>query len=180
MTDSHTPLSQDHKKEAYVSRYDVVIAAFLAMLVGGMAVFSFGIFLKPISAEFGWTRTEISGAFSLMMILSGVLGIVAGRLGDRFKPTLIIIVCGAIQGLAYILLSQLTALWQLYVYYGVIVGIGVAGYAPTVSLVTRSYPKSRGMMMGQGVELGQRSPRRWQLILFPPLAGKAPILLWAG
>jgi MFS family permease len=148
MTDSNTPLSPDHKKEAYVSRYAVVIAAFLCMLAGGMAVFSFGIFLKPISAEFGWTRTEISGAFSLMMILSGVLGIVAGRLGDRFKPTLIIIICGAIQGLAYVLLFQLNALWQLYVYYGVIVGIGVAGYAPTVSLVTRTYTKTRGLMMG--------------------------------
>jgi MFS family permease len=146
--DSKASLTLDHKKETFFGSYAAVIAAFLAMLAGGMAVFSFGIFLKPISASFGWTRTEISGAFSLMMIISGVLGIVAGRLGDRFKPTLIIIICGIIQGLAYILLYQLSALWQLYIYYGLLVGVGVASYAPMISLVTRTYTKTRGLMMG--------------------------------
>jgi MFS family permease len=148
MAESKTPITLGHEKEAYRNSYSVVIAAFLVTMAGGMAIFSFGIFLKPISASFGWTRTEISGAFSLAMILSGLLGILTGRLGDRFKPTLIIIVCGAIQGSAYVLLSQLNALWQLYACFGLMVGIGVANAIPVISLVTRSYTRTRGTMMG--------------------------------
>jgi MFS family permease len=148
MAENKVPLTTSHEKEAYRNSYSVVTAAFLVTMAGGMAIFSFGIFLKPISASFGWTRTEISGAFSVAMILSGLLGILTGRLGDRFKPTLIIIICGAIQGSAYVLLSQLTALWQLYACFGLMVGIGVANAIPVISLVTRSYTRTRGTMMG--------------------------------
>jgi MFS family permease len=148
MDDSKTRFDLGHKIGVYFRPYAVVIATFLVVLAGGMAVFSFGVFFKPISLEFGWTRTEISGAFSLMMMFSGLLGIVTGRLGDRFKPRLIIIVCGTIQGLAYLLLSHINSLWQLYFYFGLMVGIGVASYAPVISLVTRSYTTTRGLMMG--------------------------------
>lgn len=148
MDDSKTPLTSGQKKEVYFSSYTVVIAAFLVTVAGGMAIFSFGIFFKPISVEFGWTRTEISGAFSLAIILSGFLGIVTGRLGDRFKPRLIIIFCGTVQGLAYLLLSQINSLWQLYFFFGLLVGIGVANATPVLSLITRSYTTTRGMMMG--------------------------------
>jgi MFS family permease len=148
MSDDIIPSFSDRKIAGVIKVYSVVIAAFFAMMVLGALLFSFGVFFKPISAQFGWTRAETSGAFSLAMILSGFLGILAGRLGDRFKPGLIIIVCSIIEGLAFLLLSQIQALWQLYFYYGILIGIGMSNIPPIISLVTRFYTKKRAMMIG--------------------------------
>ncbi|MFC1986784.1 hypothetical protein ACFLWC_07360, partial [Chloroflexota bacterium] len=60
--------------------YIIVLAAFFILMIVFGAEISFGVFLKPLLDEFGWTRTVISGAYSLKMVLSGVFAIVAGRL----------------------------------------------------------------------------------------------------
>lgn len=148
MSDNRTPSSPGDKKSGFINLYAIVIGAFFAMMACGIVLFSFGVFFKPVSAEFGWMRAETSGAFSLMVILSGFLGIIAGRLGDRFKPSLVIISCGIIEGIAILLMSQIHALWQLYLYYGILIGIGMSNIAPTISLVTRSYTKGRATMIG--------------------------------
>jgi MFS family permease len=58
-------------------------------------------------------------------------------------------VCGFIMGLGLVLTSQVNALWQLYVTYGIIVGIGVgAGFAPAMATTTRWFIKRRGLALG--------------------------------
>lgn len=132
MSDNRTLSSTDIKKSGFLRFYAVVIAAFFALMASGMVLFCFGVFFKPVSAEFGWTRAETSGAFSLMLILSGFFGMIAGRLGDKFKPGLIAIACGILEGLAYLLMSQIHELWQLYVYYGVLIGTGMSNIAAMI------------------------------------------------
>jgi len=128
--------------------------------------YSFGIFFKPVSMELGWTRAMTSGAFSLAVILSGVTAIPVGSLTDRFGPRTVMTAFGFTLGLGYILMSQVSAIWQLYIFYGVIIGIGMG--APGVSQmssVTRWFVKRRGLMTGvitTGVGLGA--------IVVPPLA----------
>jgi MFS family permease len=136
------------EERSFFSRYSAVIGSFLAILNSGMVIVSFGVFFKPVSAQFDWTRTETSGAFSLATIMSGLVGIAAGKLGDRFNPRLVIVICGAIEGIAYILLSQMNSLWQLYFYYGILVGTGMANVVPATSLVAKMYEKQRGLMSG--------------------------------
>lgn len=148
MADNNSLSSQGVRKPSFFYSYTNVLATFLAMVAAGIVISSFGVFFKPVSAQFDWTRAETSGAYSLTMIMSGIIGIVAGRLGDRFSPKLVIISCGAIQGLAYLLLSQMNALWHLYFYYGILVGIGLANVIPATSLIARGYEKRRGLMTG--------------------------------
>ena len=63
----------------------VIVFASLVLLVGSFGTqLCFGVFLKPLSEEFGWTRAATSGAMSLAMGVSGVIGVVMGRLTDRF------------------------------------------------------------------------------------------------
>ncbi len=131
-----------------LNQYSVVVACFLTVMAGALAFVSYGIFFTPISTQFGWTHTETSGAFSLMMTVGGVLGIFAGRLGDKFGQRLVIVVCGVFESASYLLLSQLTALWQLYVFYGILTGIGLASVAPLTTLLTRYYGGKRGLMTG--------------------------------
>jgi len=129
--------------------YIVVVAAFFIMVAMWGTYFAFGIFFKPVLSEFGWTRAMTSGAFSLSMVLHGVLGIVTGGFTDRFGPRMVMTLCGFILGLGYFLMSQTSTIWQLYLFYGVIVGTGMGGaFVPLTSTVARWFVKRRSMMTG--------------------------------
>ncbi len=136
------------------------------MLIMWGTLYSFGVFFKPLLTEFGWTRAMTSSVFSLNMLLYGALAIVTGRLTDRIGPRIVITVCGFLLGLGYLLTSQIGSIWQLYLFYGVIVGIGMSGsYAPLVSTVARWFTRRRGLMTGivvAGIGIGT--------VIFPPLA----------
>jgi len=147
-TDNSDLFSAGIKKPGFFSDYAIVIATFFVMIATGIVMSSFGVFFKPVSTQFGWTRAETSGAFSLSIIISGLMGIVTGRLGDRISPRLVIIICGVFEGLAYLLLSRMNALWQLYVFYGILLGAGITVVVPVTSLIARWYGKRRGFMTG--------------------------------
>lgn len=129
--------------------YIVVATAFIIMLVGFGLYNSFGVFFEPLLNEFGWTRAMTSGAFSLSLILSGVLGIAMGGLTDRLGSRIVMTVCGCFLALGFLLMSQAVAVWQLYLFYGVIMGIGVSGlWIPLLSTVARWFVKRRSLMTG--------------------------------
>ena len=124
-------------------------AGFAIQAVSIGALFAYGVFFKEFQAEFGWSRATISGASSLAFLIMGAVGILAGRLNDRIGPRLLLVVSGSSLGLGYLLLSQLQAPWQLYVLYGVMVGIGFSTHdVITLSTVARWFKKRRGMMTG--------------------------------
>ena len=129
--------------------YIVVIASFIIMVVTWGLYNVFGVFFKPLLTEFNWTSAMTSGAFSLSMFLHGVLGMVMGGLADRFGPRVVVTFCGFILGLGYLLTSQVGALWQLYLFYGVVVGIGMSGiWVPLLSSVARWFVRRRSQMTG--------------------------------
>jgi MFS family permease len=133
----------------YFYGYTVVAAACLSMVLVFSVHYSFGIFFKPLSAEFGWTRAMTSGAFSLVWITQGLLAIVMGGLNDRFGPRIVLTVCGLLIGAGYLLMSQITAVWQLYLFYGVMVGAGLGGtFVPLTSTTARWFVARRGIMTG--------------------------------
>jgi len=146
--------------------YIVVAVAFLIMLMMWGAYYSFGIFFEPLLAEFGWTKATTSGAFSLSFFLTGLLGVFAGKLTDRFGPRIVVTVCGFFLGLGYLLVSQASTLWQLYLFYGVGVALGMsASVIPLQSTVARWFVKRRGVMTGtiiSGIGMG--------MVVVPPVA----------
>ena len=103
-----------------------------------IVVYTFGIFLKPLSAEFGWSRGEVSLAFTLAALSVAACSPLIGRLLDRFPARRIVIPCVAIYGIAFSSLAFLTAhighLLCVFVILGV-VGNGTTqlGYARVVS-----------------------------------------------
>ena len=129
--------------------YFIVILAFLIMLVGHGVYTAFGVFFNPVLTEFGWTRAMTSGAFSLSLAVFGVMSVVVGKLTDRFGPRIIITICGILLGLGYLLMSQISSLWHLYLLYGVIIGLGMAGaWVPLLSTTARWFVKRRSVMTG--------------------------------
>lgn len=139
--------------------YIVVVLSFLIMMVSFGLMDSFGVFVKPLLGEFGWARATTSAAYSLSFLIFGFVGIVMGGLTDRFGPRAILTLCGLLLGLGYFLMSQVNSLWQLYLFEGIIVGIGMSAlYAPVLSLIARWFIQRRGLMTGivlSGLGIGQ-------------------------
>ncbi len=139
--------------------YFVVGAAFIIMVVSWGLYIVFGVFFNSFLDEFGWTRAVTSGAYSLSSIFSGLLGIVMGGLTDRFGPRLVVTFSGVFLGVGYFLMSQVGAVWQLYLFFGVIIGIGMSGlWVPLLSTVARWFTGRRSLMTGiviSGLTLGQ-------------------------
>ncbi|OPY03121.1 MAG: putative MFS-type transporter YhjX [Syntrophorhabdus sp. PtaB.Bin047] len=127
----------------------LVIAGYIIMLVMYGTLYSFGVFLKPLLAEPGWTRTSLLGAYSLCFFLSGALAAPAGWLTDRVGPAPVICASGIFLGVGYLLLSHASSVAAFFLWLGLIVGAGMSGgIAPVLSTVTRWYRARRGLMTG--------------------------------
>jgi MFS family permease len=105
----------------------VVLASVVGLLLSVAPVFSFtlGVFIKPLSQEFSWSRAEISLGYALCtLLLSGVTPLV-GRLVDRYSARRIVVPSLFIFGLCLTSFYFLSAsIWHLYASYLLIGLIG--------------------------------------------------------
>jgi MFS family permease len=136
----------------------VVGAAALITCIGIGALFSLGIFLKPIEETMGWSRTGISTIALLNWIFMGVGSFVWGALCDRYGGRVVALAGGVLLGLGLVLSSQVTTLWQLQLTFGGLVGFAVgAFYAPLTATVTRWFTAYRGLavaLVSAGIGVG--------------------------
>ena len=146
----------------------VVLAAYFGVMVGfgSLLVFTFGIFLKPLSAEFGWSRESISAAFGFAALTVAVCSPPLGHLLDRFGPRKVVLPCMAVFGTAFASLSLLTP--SLLHFYATFVAIGIVGNGTTQMGYSRAvstwFDRRRGLALSlvmAGVGTGA--------MLFPPL-----------
>ncbi len=129
--------------------YVIVLSSLLIILTNFILRYAFGVFFKPIQIEFDWTRALTSGAFSLSWLIEGLLGITAGWLSDKYGPRIVLSLCGVFVGLGCVLMSQISEIWQLYIFYGVMIAIGTSGIrTPVLATIARWFEKKRGMMTG--------------------------------
>ena len=166
MTSRNVLQSNNVKPSRFFYGYIILIASFFILVIVGGTISSFGVFLKPVLNEFGWSRAAISSTYSLSMILGGFVGILGGRVSDRFSPRLALTVGGIFMGLGYLLMTQVHSIWQIYLFFGVLVSIGT-GFIPIplLSMVARWFYKGRGLASGiimSGVGVG--------MTVIPPLA----------
>ena len=129
--------------------YRIVAAGFVIQGVVIGAMFAYGVFFRELEAEFGWSRATISGASSLAFVVMGVLAIVAGKLNDQIGPRLLITVSALCFGVGYAAMSRLEAPWELFLFYGLLAGIGYSTHdVVTLSTITRWFVRRRGAMTG--------------------------------
>ena len=148
MTSYKVLLSSDVKPGVFYG-YVVVVAALCILIAVYSTYYAFGVFFKPMLAEFGWTTAMVSGAFSISMVVQSLIGVVVGILTDRLGSRIVMTLCGFLLAIGYLLMSQVNAAWQLYVFYGVVIGIGMSGsFVPLTSTVARWFIKRRGIMTG--------------------------------
>ena len=146
----------------------VVLAAYFGAMVsfGSLLVFTFSIFVKPLSGAFGWSRESISAAFGFAALTVAVCSPPLGQLLDRFGPRRVILPCMAVFGIAFASLGFLTP--RLAHLYAVFVVLGIVGNGTTQMGYSRAvstwFDRRRGLalalvMAGVGTAM-----------VFPPIA----------
>lgn len=129
--------------------YIVLVAAFCIVAIAGGIWAIFGVFFEPMLTDFGWTRAELSVASSLSILFLTLFGIAGGKFTDRFGARLYVTACGLFLGLGFFLMSRVNAIWQVYLVYGVVIGVGMSGFwVPMMATVARWFVRRRGMMVG--------------------------------
>ena len=131
--------------------WGVVAASAVGVYVSFASVFvyTFGVFLKPLTETFGWTRQSASAGFGVAAMCISLASPLLGRLFDRYGPRRVIIPCLAIFGLGFASLAALTGeLWQLYATFAVLglVGNGTAQMAYSRAVSTW-FDRHRGLAL---------------------------------
>ena len=128
----------------------LLIAVVFVMLAGSGIRAVFGVFIKPIEAEFGWTRQQLSGAAALSLFVLGAVGPAVGWLADTWGPRRVMLLSSVVLGVGTVLASFVGHLWQLYASAGVLMamGSGGLGMATSSSIAARWFVARRGLILG--------------------------------
>lgn len=125
-----------------------LFAGELIYLVVGL-IYAWSIFVGPIEAEFGWTRTQTSATFTISMICFVVGQFVGGNLIKKKSPGFIIRISAVLLLLGFCLASRVDSIIELYIAYGVFCGFGVGlSYIATIGTVIKWYPDKIGFVSG--------------------------------
>lgn len=129
----------------------VVIAALgLSVGYGPIIVYTFSVFFKPVSEEFGWGRTETSLVFSLSLIVMVLAMPFIGRLIDRFGARKVIVTSALLFGLS--LISFFLFSFGSSQFYAVYIAIGLIGAGTTPlsynRVLSHWFDKRRGLALG--------------------------------
>ena len=89
-TESKPPTGKARGKLSY--GWVVALIGSVTAMATGNYHYAIGVFLTPLTSQFGWSRAAISGSVSIMSILTGVLGPFTGRLSDRYGPRKLIFI----------------------------------------------------------------------------------------
>ena len=127
----------------------ILFAAFFVYALGHGLMFSFGVFLKPLSENFQWSRSLTAGAFMVFMACRALSSVVMGGLTDRFGARAVVVAGGLLMGMGTLLGGIMTSVWELYLFYGVLAGTGMGVVSvPLSSTVSRWFATRRGLTQG--------------------------------
>jgi MFS family permease len=144
----------------------VVAGAFAVTFMGFGCAYTFSAFVESLQRDFGASRGSVSLVFSLAGFLYFGLGVVSGPLADRWGSRRLALVGMILIGLGLVAASLARSLTQIYVAYGLGVGLGVgASYVPVLGAVQRWFVRRRGFASGlavSGIGVGT--------LAMPPLA----------
>jgi MFS family permease len=163
----------NNSKSTLFHSWVILISVSLVMIAAGGSRGAFGVFFKPMVNDLGWSSAQISGTFSFSMIVEGVVSAISGWLSDKFGTKIVLVFGGLISGTGLVLMSQVHTMWQMYVIYGLAMGIGLGGvFVPIVSILAKRFTTNRSLMTGIALAangLGQ---------LFSPLIANHLITLY--
>ena len=146
------------------NRWIILAASIIINMCIGSA-YAWSVFQNPLIDLFGWSTSDTSLAFTLSLVLVPFAMIFAGRLQDMFGVKRVVIFGGIVFGIGIFLTSTVSSISQLYLYYGLIGGLGIGiVYACMITNTIKWFPDKRGLaggLIAMGFGLGA--------IVFAPL-----------
>ena len=134
------------------------LSVFMLSLMALTVFQGLGTFLVAFERQFGWTRTQMSGAFALARAEGAVLGPIEGWLIDRLGNRRMILIGYIIMGIGFLLFSQVNGLWQFYAVFMLItLGSGLGGWLAMISMVNNWFIRKRSLAIAaamSGVHVG--------------------------
>ncbi len=120
---------------------------------------TFSVFFVALIDHFHWGRAEAAGAQSIAMVVYMIMAPIIGTLVDRIGPRKVIVPGILLTGLGFLLCTQIQTLFQFYLFFGIIVGIGVTclSIAPFTVILAHWFERKRGTangLAGVGIGLG--------------------------
>ena len=141
---------QEEKSPKIFYGWFIVAACFIATFTCGEALWSFGVFFKPMEKEFGWSRALISSGYTGFLFGYAISAMAAGRLADRYSPRPILFLSACLVGLGISMCSFVQSINQLR-FFLLIAGLGAGGtFSVPTSLVQRWFYKKpqAGLALG--------------------------------
>ena len=158
--------------------YAWVVAAVTFVALMGAAGFRAtpSVLIVPLQNEFGWNRAIISVAVSINLILFGLTGPFAAALMDRFGLRIVTVGALITVSAGALLTTVMNAPWQLYLLWGLVVGLGTGCMASVLAatVANRWFVQRRGLVLGALTAAGATG----QLIFLPGLGWLAQSAGW--
>ena len=136
----------------------IVVTGIIISCVGFGAMVTLSVFLQPMAAATGWSRTGISTAATINWLSMGVGSFLWGALSDRFGTRAVVLMGSGLLGLGMLAGSQASTLGQFQLLFGVLVGLAAGSfYAPLTATTTRWFVANRSLavaLVSAGVGLG--------------------------
>ena len=128
----------------------VVGAAFILLFCAGGSLYAFPVFFDAMVRDMGWSRTETAAVFSVGILVVGAIGPIIGILMKKIRLRLIMVFGSVTAGIGFLLLSTVNELWQFYVFYGLVLSIGIAciHLIPNLAAVQSWFMQKRSTVLG--------------------------------
>ncbi len=128
----------------------VVAATFLVALTTAGAMGLAGALIRPLQREFGWSEADISGALAVRILLFGLMAPFSAALIDRYGVKRVILFALALIAVGMLGALFMTQLWQMFLLWGVVVGLGTGMTAMVMGAIvaTRWFEHRRGLVTG--------------------------------
>lgn len=153
----------DHRRTALA----VLGVCFVLNMFGRGLGDAYAVFLAPLERDLGWSRSQLTGVFSVYLLVNGFAAPVVGLVFDRVGARWVYATGLASLGTAFFLAGGMSSIWQFYLLAGAMVGLGVSmtGMVPASGLISRWYRERLSRALGIAFSAGGLG-----VVLFVPLS----------
>ena len=131
----------------------ILVAGFTILFFSGGSRFAFGLMLKPMSEDLGISRSTLSLAVTVFMVMSALAMPFVGRLVDRWSLRGTIAIGAVIGAAGLALMGQVHHSWQVFLVYGLVYALGnsATSISPVVVMVSQWFVERRGVATSSAV-----------------------------